>query len=79
MSPKKPNVIYIYIYIYHVFAETTHVVTAPHGFARVVTPATSLYILAFIKIRSQALQPQRVEMCPFPLLWRLAFTSRDKP
>jgi len=24
----------------HVFAETTHVVAAPHGFARVVIPAT---------------------------------------
>ena len=37
---------------FHVFAQTNHVVAAPHGFACVVIPATRLYIPSFIEIRS---------------------------
>ena len=36
---------------FHVFAQTTHVVAAPRGFACVGMPATRLYIPSFIKIR----------------------------
>jgi len=31
----------------------------------------------FIEICSGVLEPRRVEICPFPLLWLLAFTTRD--
>ena len=43
---------------FHVFAQTTHVVAAPHGFACVGIPATRLYIPSFIKIRSVVSEPQ---------------------
>ena len=57
------------------FAQTTHVVAAPHGFARVVIPATRLYIPTFIEIRSGVSEPQGVKIWPFPLLWLVAFTT----
>ena len=60
---------------FHVFAQTTHVVAAPHGFARVVIPATRLYIPTFIEIRSGVSEPQGVKIWPFPLLWLVAFTT----
>ena len=60
---------------FHVFAQTTHVVAAPHGFACVVIPATQLYIPSFIEIRSGVLEPQGVKIWPFPLLWLVAFTT----
>ena len=60
---------------FHVFAQTTHVVAAPHGFACVGIPATRLYIPSFIEIRSGVLEPQGVEIWPFPLLWLVAFTT----
>jgi len=59
----------------HVFALTTHVVAAPHGFACVVTSATRLYIPSFIEIRSGVSEPQGVKIWPFPLLWIVAFTT----
>ena len=71
------------------FAQTTHVVAAPHGFACVVIPAARLYIPSIIEIRSGVSEPQGVKIWPFPLLWLVAFTtacttvqavtSRDKP
>ena len=57
------------------FAQTTHVVAAPHGFACVVIPATRLYIPSFIEIRSGVSKPQGVKIWPFPLLWLVAFTT----
>ena len=60
---------------FHVFAQTTHVVTAPHGFACVVIPAARLYIPSFIEIRSGVSEPQGVKIWLFPLLWLVAFTT----
>ena len=60
---------------FHVFAQTTHVVAAPHGFACVVIPAARLYIPSVIEIRSGVLEPQGVKIWPFPLLWLFAFTT----
>ena len=60
---------------FHVFAQTTHVVTAPPGFACVVIPATRLHIPSFIEIRSGVLEPRGVKIWPFPLLWLVAFTT----
>ena len=60
---------------FHVFAQTTHVVAAPHGFACVVIPATRLYISSFIKIRSGVSEPWGVKIWPFSLLWLVAFTT----
>ena len=60
---------------FHVFAQTTHVVAAPHGFACVVIPAARLYIPRFIEIRSGVSDPQGVKIWPFPLLWLVAFTT----
>ena len=52
-TPKKPQQVF-----FHVFAQTTHVVAAPHGFACVATPATWLYIPSFIEIRSGVWEPR---------------------
>ena len=60
---------------FHVFAQTTHVVAAPHGFACVVIPAAWLYIPSFIEIRLGVSEPQGVKIWPFPLLWLVAFTT----
>jgi len=60
---------------FHVFAQTTHVVAAPHGFACVVIPATRLYIPSFIEIRSGVSEPRGVKIWLFPLLWLVAFTT----
>ena len=60
---------------FHVFAQTTHVVAAPHGFACVVIPAARLNIPSFIEIRSGVSEPQGVKIWPFPLLWLVAFTT----
>ena len=68
--PKKPQHVF-----FHVFAQTTHVVAAPHGFACVVIPAIPLYIPSFIEIRSGVSEPQGVKIWPFPLLWLVAFTT----
>ena len=57
------------------FAQTTHVVAAPHGFACVVIPATRLYIPTFIEIRSGVSEPHGVKIWLFPLLWLVAFTT----
>ena len=43
---------------FHVFAQTTHVVAAPHGFACVGIHTTWLYIPRFIEIRSGVSEPQ---------------------
>ena len=59
----------------HVFAQTTHVVAAPHGFACVGIPLTRLYILSVIEIRSGVSELQGVKIWPFPLLWLFAFTT----
>ena len=59
----------------HVFAQTTHVVTAPHGFACAGISATWLYIPSVIEIRSGVSEPQGVKIWPFPLLWLLAFIT----
>ena len=69
-SPKKPKHVTC-----HVIAETTHFFAAPYGFACVVVPATWLYILCFIEIRSAVSEPQGVEICPSPLTLLLAFTT----
>jgi len=68
--PKKPQHVF-----FHVFAQTTHVVAAPRGFACVAIPATRLYIPSFIEIRSGVSEPQGVKIWPFPLLWLVAFTT----
>jgi len=68
--PKKPQQVF-----FHVFAQTTHVVAAPHGFACVGIPTTWLYIPSFIKIRSGVLEHQGVKIWPFPLLWLVALTT----
>ena len=68
--PKKPQHVF-----FHVFAQTTHVVAAPHGFASVVIPATRLYIPSFIEIRSGVSEPRGFKIWPFPLLWLVAFTT----
>ena len=68
--PKKPQHVF-----FHVFAQTTHIVAAPHGFACVVIPATRLYIPSFIEIRSGVSEPQGVKIWHFPLLWLVAFTT----
>ena len=60
---------------FHVFAQTTHVVAATHGFACASIPATRLYIPSFIEIRSGVPEPQGVKIWPFPLLWLVAFTT----
>ena len=69
-KPKKPQHVF-----FHVFAQTTHVVAAPHGFACVGIPATLLYIPSFIEIRSRVSEPQGVKIWLFPLLWLVAFTT----
>ena len=69
-TPKKPKHVF-----FHVFAQTTHVVAAPHGFACVGIPATRLYIQSFIEIRSRVSEPQGVKIWPFPLLWLVTFTT----
>jgi len=61
--PKKPQHVF-----FHVFAQTTHVIAALHGFACVGIPATRLYIPSFIEIRSRVSEPQGVKIWPFPLL-----------
>ena len=68
--PKKPQQVF-----FHVFAQSTHVVAAPHGFACVGIPATRLYIPSFVEIRSGVSEPQGVKIWPFPLLWLVAFTT----
>ena len=57
------------------FAQTTHVVAAPHGFACVVIPAARLYIPSFIEIRSGVSEPRGVKIWPLPLLWLVAFST----
>ena len=59
---------------FHVFAQTTHVVAAPHGFACVGIPATRLYIPSSIEIRSGVSEPEGVKIWPFLLLWLFSFT-----
>ena len=51
----------------HVFAETTHDIAAPYGFACVVVHRRS-YIF-------HVSEPLGVEICPFPLLWLLSYTT----
>ena len=51
--------------LFHVFAQTTHVVAAPRGFACVGVPATRLYIPSFIEIRSRVSEPKGVKIWPF--------------
>jgi len=43
----------------HVFAQTTRIVSAPHGFACVVLPAKQLHILSFVEFRSGVFEPYR--------------------
>jgi len=43
--------------------------------ARVVKPPTQLYIPSFIEILLGVSEPLGVEICPFSLLWLLAFTT----
>ena len=66
------------------FAQTTHVVAAPRGFACVVILATRLYIPTFIEIRSGVSESQGVKIWPFPITLASRFynslyyrTSRD--
>ena len=60
---------------FHVFAQTTHVVAAPHGFACSGILATRLHIPSFIEIRLGVSELQGVKVWPFPLLWLVAFTT----
>jgi len=53
----------------HVFAETTHVVTALSSFAWLVLASMWLYILSFIEICSW------VENRPSSLVWLVAYTT----
>ena len=78
---KKPQHVF-----FHVFAQTTHVVAAPHGFACVVIPATRLYIPSFIEIRSGVSEPRegKGQNLAFPITLASRFynslyyrTSRD--
>ena len=69
---------------FHVFAQTTHVVAAPHGFACVVIPAIRLYIPSFIEIRSGVSEPRGGQNLAFPITLASRFynslyyrTSRD--
>jgi len=68
--PKKPQHVF-----FRVFAQTAHIITAPHGFACVGIPATWLYIPSFIEIRSEVSDHQGVKIWPFPLLWLFTFTT----
>ena len=77
--PKKPQHVF-----FHVFAQTTHVVAEPHGFACVGIPATRLYIPSFIEIRSGVSDPQGGQNLAFPITLASRFynslyyrTSRD--
>jgi len=69
-TPKKPQHVF-----FHVFAQTTHVVAAPRGFACVVIPASRFYIPSVIEIRSGVSELQWVKIWFFPLLWLVAFTT----
>ena len=53
----------------HVFAETTHVVAAPHGLALLVTPATYLRTQSFIEICLGVCEPQST----FPVILSIDF------
>ena len=73
---------------FQVFAQTTHVVAAPHGFACAGIPATRLHIPSFIEIRSSVSEPQGSKFglshyFGYSLLQQLVLpyngTSRDKP
>ena len=55
--------------LFHVFAQTTHVVAASHGFVCVVIPAARLYIPSFIEIRSGVSEPEGAK------IWLVAFTT----
>ena len=66
------------------FAQTTHVVAAPHGFACVGIPTTWLYIPSFIEIRLGVLEPPGGPNLAFPITSAIVFynslykrTSRD--
>jgi len=79
--PKKPQQVF-----FHVFAQTTHVVAAPHRFACVGIPTTWLYIPSFIEIRSGVSEPQGGQNLAFAITLASRFynslyyrTSRDKP
>jgi len=69
-----------------VFAQTTHVVAAPHGYVCVGISATRLYIPSFIEIRSGVSKPQPPggQNLTFPITLAIRFynslyyrTSRD--
>jgi len=60
---------------FHVFAQITHVVAAPHRFACVGIATTWLYIPSFIEIRLGVSEPQGIKIWPFPLLRLLAITT----
>ena len=60
---------------FHVFAQTTHVVAAPHGFACVGHTRDPVILPSFIEIRLGVSQPHGVKIWPFPLLWLVAFTT----
>ena len=49
----------------HVFAETTRVVTEPHGYASVVMLATQLCMLCDVEICTGVLDPQGSKVAPF--------------
>ena len=57
---------------FHVFAQTTHVVVAPHEFACAGIPATRLYIPSFIEIRSGVSSPKGSNLA-FPITFASRF------
>jgi len=64
-----------------VFAQATHVVTAPHGFACLVIPMHGIvigYISSFIEIRFGVSEPGGRNLV-IPLLWISAFTTACRP
>ena len=59
---------------FHVFAQTTHVVAAPHGFA-CVHPQPG-YIFSFIEIRSGFSWPLGGQNLPFPITLAIGFYNK---
>ena len=68
---KKPQ----QVYIFHVFAQTTHVLAAPHGFTLCGHTHYVVICSEFHRNPSMGFGAPGVNICPFPLLWLLDFTT----
>jgi len=60
---------------FHVFAQTTHVVAAPHRFACVGIPRNPVIYSTFHRNPFRGFGTPWVKIWPFPLLWLVAFTT----